>query len=121
MSLHEQIALTVSQANQCDYCIAAHAAIGSSIGLTEDELRDARTATSPDRATDAALQFARRVVEKRGAVSDGDIAAIRNAGYSDTEMAEIIAHVALNIFSNYFNLVAQTDVDFPPVADVSSP
>ncbi len=65
-ALREQIALTVSQAHQCDYCVAGHSAVASSIGLTDDEVRDARQGTSPDRKTEAVLQFARRIVEKRG-------------------------------------------------------
>ncbi len=118
--LREQIALTVSQANRCDYCVAGHSAVGSSVGLNDDEVRDARNGTSPDRKTEAVLQFARRIVEKRGSVSDDDISEIRDAGYGEPEIVEIIAHVALNIFSNYFNLVAQTEIDFPPVADIDS-
>ena len=77
--LREQIALAVSQANGCDYCVAGHSAVGSSIGLTEDELRDARNATSPDRKTEAVLQFARRIVDTRGAVSDDDIVLANSA------------------------------------------
>lgn len=118
-TLREQIALTVSQANGCDYCVAGHAAAGSSIGLTDDEVRDARSATSPDRKTEAALQFARRIVEKRGSLSDNDVKEIRDIGLSDAEIMEIIAHVAMNIFTNYANLIAQTDVDFPSVADIA--
>ena len=74
--LREEIALTVSQVNRCDYCIAWHSAVGSSVGLTDDEVRDARNGTSPDRKTEAVLQFARRIAEKRGSVSDDDISEI---------------------------------------------
>ena len=116
--LREQIALTVAEENGCGYCLAAHSAVGSSVGLTDDEVRDARTATSPDRKTEAALQFARRVVDQRGAVSDDDIAAVRDAGYSDPEIVELIAHVALSIFTNYFNRAADTEIDFPLVAEL---
>ena len=119
--LREQIALAVGQVNRCGYCVAAHSAIGSSIGLSEDELRDARTATSPDRKTEAALQFARRIVDKQGFVSDDDIHEIRNAGYGDSEIAEITGHVVLNLFTNYFNHVARTDVDFPAAAELIAP
>ena len=117
-SLREQIALTVSQANDCDYCVAGHSAVGSSIGLTDDEVRDARNATSPDRKTEAVLQFAHHIVVRRGSLSDADINEIRAAGLSDAEIMEIIAHVAMNIFTNYVNLIARTDIDFPPVADI---
>ena len=116
--LREQIALAVGQANDCVYCVAAHTAVGKSVGLTDDEVRDARAAKSPDRTTDAALRFARRIVDLRGAVSESDLAAVRAAGYGDATIVEIIAHVALNVFSNYFNRVAIPEVDFPAVADV---
>ena len=118
--LREQIALTVSQANGCGYCVAGHAAVGSSVGLTDDEVRDARKATSPDRKTEAVLQFAHRMVDLRGSLSDADLHAIRGAGLRDAEIMEIIAHVAMNIFTNYVNLIAQTDIDFPPVANIDS-
>ena len=116
--LREQIALTVSELNQCRYCVSGHAAVGSSIGLTEDEVRDARTGTSPDRRTEAVLRFARRIVEERGRVSNDDIREVRNAGYGDAEIIEITAYVGLTIFSNYFNLVAQTEIDFPHVSEI---
>ena len=61
------------------------------------------------------LRFARTVVEKRGVVGDADIAAVRDAEYGDAEIAEVVAHVALNIFTNYVNHVARTVVDFPQV------
>jgi uncharacterized peroxidase-related enzyme len=118
--LREQIALTVGQANECGYCVAAHSAIGSTVGLSEDEIRDARTGTSPDRQTEAVLQFARRIVEQRGFVSDHDLSEIRHAGFGDAQIAELVGHVALNMFTNYFNHVAQTDVDFPAVAELVS-
>ncbi|MCG8447948.1 MAG: carboxymuconolactone decarboxylase family protein [Pirellulales bacterium] len=119
--LREQIALAIGQANQCGYCLAAHSAIGSSVGLSEDQLRDARTATSPDRKTEAALQFARRIVQERGFVSDDDLEEIRHAGYGESEIAEIIGHVALNMLTNYFNHIAETEIDFPVVAELVSP
>ncbi len=70
---------------------------------------------SQDGQTRAALQFARAVVEKRGQVSDEDLDDVRAAGYGDPQIAEIVAVVALNIFTNYFNHVAATDIDFPVV------
>ncbi|MGI9430029.1 MAG: carboxymuconolactone decarboxylase family protein [Bythopirellula sp.] len=118
--LREQIALAIGQANQCDYCLAAHSAIGSSVGLSEDQIRDARSGASPDRRTEAALRFARQIVEKRGFVSDADISDIRNADFGEAEITEIIGHVALNMFTNYFNHIAETEVDFPAAAEVVS-
>ena len=118
--LREQIALTVSQANGCDYCVAAHCAIGKSVGLSDSELADARQSTSPDSRVDAALHFARQLVENRGWVDDDDLDRVRRAGHGDAEIAEIVAVVAWKTFANYFNHVAGTDVDFPAVPEVTA-
>ena len=118
--LREQVALAVGQANQCDYCLAAHSAIGSSVGLSSDQVRDARLGSSPDSRTEAALKFARRIVEARGFVSDEDLNDIRNADFGESEIAEIIGHVALNMFTNYFNHVAETEVDFPAAPELNA-
>ena len=111
--LREQIALTVSEANDCNYCRAAHSAVGETLGLSGEELLDSRKATAADPKVDAALRFARELVEKEGWVSDENIALVRDAGYGDGEIAEIVANVALTIFTNYFNHVADTELDFP--------
>ncbi len=113
--LREQIALTVSELNGCHYCLSAHSALGKMVGLGEEEIADSRRGVSPDRKTEAALQFARKVVTERGWVSDDDLAFLRTAGTTDAEIAEVVAHVAVNTFSNYFNHVAGTEVDFPEV------
>lgn len=118
--LREQIALVVGQTNQCDYCLAAHSAIGSSVGLSSDQVRDARLGSSPDSRTDAALKFARRIVKAQGFVSDEDLAEIRNADFGEAEIVEIIGHVALNMFTNYFNHVAETEVDFPSAPELNA-
>ena len=117
--LREQIALTVSAANGCGYCVAAHCAIGKSVGLSDSELTDARQSASSDSEIDAVLHFARQLVEKRGWVSDEDLDRIRRVGYGDGEIAEIVAVVAWKTFANYFNHVADTEVDFPAVPETS--
>lgn len=119
--LREQIALTVGEANHCQYCLSAHTAMGKLAGLSDEEIADSRRGVSPDRKTEAVLQLARQIVTERGWVSDDDVAAARAAGVNDTEIAEIIAHVALNLFTNYFNHVVGTEVDFPEVEVASEP
>jgi uncharacterized peroxidase-related enzyme len=111
----EQIALAVAQANACEYCLSAHTALGEAAGLGAGDLSSARNAMGADPKSDAGLKFAQEIVSRRGQVSDEALAQVKRAGYSDEEIAEVIAHVALNILTNYFNLVAQTDVDFPRV------
>lgn len=116
----EQIALAVGQANLCDYCLAAHSAIGKMVGLTPEQILDSRRGTAVDPKSDAVIRFARKVVDERGRVSDADIADVRAAGLNDGAIAEVVANVALNIFTNYFNHVAETDIDFPraePIVD----
>ena len=111
--LREQIALAVGEANSCDYCLAAHSAIGRQVGLKDEEIADSRRAVSSDPKTSAALAFARKVVAERGNVSDADVDGLRAAGFADGSITEIVANVALNIFTNYVNHVADTEIDFP--------
>lgn len=111
----EQISIAVAQANSCEYCLSAHTAIGKMVGLTPEELAASRRSNSADAKRDAGLRFAQAIVVQRGEVSDAALANVRDAGYSDGEITEIIANVAVNIFTNYFNHIAQTDVDFPRV------
>jgi uncharacterized peroxidase-related enzyme len=110
--VREQIALTVSEANMCQYCVAAHSVAGRTVGLEEAEIRAAREAQASDPRVETALRFARRVVEYRGDLTDEEFEAVRRAGFSDGEIAEIIATVVLTIYANYFNMVAQTEIDF---------
>ena len=114
--LREQIALAVAGANGCEYCAAAHTALGKMLGLDSAELAANLEARASDPATAATLRFARVIVLERGWVDDVELARVREAGYGEGEIAEIVAAVALNIFSNYFNHVAESEVDFPPVA-----
>jgi uncharacterized peroxidase-related enzyme len=109
----EQIALAVGQLNACDYCLSAHSALGKMTGLAPDQIRDSRQGTAADGRTDALLRLCRKLVETRGQVPDGDVDAVRRAGLTDGETAEVVAGVALNIFTNYFNHVAATDINFP--------
>jgi uncharacterized peroxidase-related enzyme len=113
--LREQIALTTAEINGCRYCASAHTAVGKMSGLDETAIINARRASSDDPKTDAALKFAAALVLSRGKVSDDDLSQVRSAGFTDGEVSEIVAHVALNIFTNYFNETAGTEVDFPAI------
>lgn len=115
----ELLALTVSESNSCDYCVAAHTFIGEKLLKADAQvLHDARTGNSADAKTSAILQFAKTLVRKNGLVSNEDVQAIKNAGASEAEIAETVAHVALNVLTNYFNNTANTQIDFPKVASL---
>ena len=111
--LREQISLVVGETNSCDYCVAAHTMLGAKAGLSQKEVLAARAAESTDSKTAAALVFAQKLVSDRGIVTDGDVAGLRQHGFTEGDIAEIVANTALNIFTNYFNHVAGTVVDFP--------
>jgi uncharacterized peroxidase-related enzyme len=114
--LREQIALAVAEQNACEYCLAAHSLLGANAGLAADEIVAARRGDALDAHAQAGLRFARAVVSSRGGVADADLARLRAAGFDDGEIAEIVAHVALNVLTNYLNRVAETEIDFPKVA-----
>jgi uncharacterized peroxidase-related enzyme len=112
----ERIALAIAEINGCGYCLAAHTYLGKNVAkLDEAEITANRNATSTDAKADAAVRFAAQVARARGHVSDADVQAVKNAGYNDAEVMEIVVHVALNTLTNYVNEVAQTEIDFPAV------
>lgn len=114
--LREQVAVAVAGANSCEYCASAHTALAKGQSVDDAELALNLEGESADERTNAALQFATAIVRKRGWVTDDDLIAVRSAGFSEGEVVELVAVVAINTFTNYFNHVAQTQVDFPLVA-----
>jgi len=113
--LAEQIAVAVADRNACEYCLAAHTALGRKAGASTEELRAAQGGESADPKTNAALRFALKLVNDRGQVNDADVQALRVEGFGDAEIVEILAHVALNLFTNYVNVAFAVPVDFPAV------
>ena len=112
----ERIALAVAEVNGCDYCLSAHTYLGKNLAkLDEVEMMANRRGTSNDQRAAAAVAFAVKVMRERGHVSEGDLRAVKAAGYDDGQVIEIVQHVALNTWTNYVNEVAKTDVDFPVV------
>lgn len=115
----EQIALLTAEYNTCHYCLSAHTAIGRMVGLEASESEAARQGRSADAKTAALLTFAKAVLVSQGAVRADQVESARRAGVTDGEIAEVVANVALNIFTNVFNKAAGTEVDFPSVAPVA--
>jgi uncharacterized peroxidase-related enzyme len=112
----ERIALAIAEFNSCGYCLSAHTYLGRNLAKLDDaEITANRNGASNDPKADAAVRFAAKVARTRGQVSDADFAAVKDAGYTDAQVIEIVQHVALNIFTNLFNEVFQTEIDFPVV------
>jgi len=114
--LGEQIAVAIANRNACEYCLAAHTALGRKAGASGEQMAAAQIGQSSDPATTAALDFALKVVEQRAQIADADVQALRAAGFDDEQIVEILAHVALNLFTNYVNVAFDVPVDFPKVA-----
>lgn len=111
--LQEQISLLVGEKNNCHYCVAAHTAVGKMAGLPEVETVLARKGDASDPKDKAALAFSARILETTGFVTADDLSAVRSAGWSDPEILEMVAVISVNIFTNLFNHVADTAIDFP--------
>ena len=112
----ERIALAVAQVNGCDYCLSAHSYLGLNLAkISPEEVALNRKGESGDPKANAAVQFAVKIVRERGHVTDADIKAVRDAGFSDSQIVEIISVTAENVFTNLLNVVAETDIDFPVV------
>ena len=110
----ERIALAVAQLNGCNYCLSAHTYLGKhAAGLDDAEMTANRNGASNDPRADVAVRFAAAVTRERGHVGDADLRAVRDAGYDDAQIVEIVLHVALNTWSNYINEVGRTEIDFP--------
>lgn len=112
----ERIALAVAEINGCSYCLSAHTYLGKNLAKLDDaEMTANRDGRSNDPKADAAVRFAASVVKERGHLSMDEIRAVKQAGYDDAQIIEIVLHVALNTWTNYINEVAATDIDFPVV------
>jgi len=119
-SVREQIALAVAGLNQCDYCASAHTLMAVGAGVDQTEASNNLRGKATDPRTQAILDFVSKIINKRGDVPTSDVNTLRESGVSNAELVEILAHIAINIFTNYFNHVAQTEIDFPFVSAQSN-
>lgn len=112
----ERIAITVAEANGCEYCLSAHTYMGRNAAkLSDDELDAARDGRSENPKMFALLQFTQVVLANLGRVDDADLEKFFAAGYGPNAAVEVVANIAINVFTNYVNNIARTTVDFPHV------
>lgn len=116
----ELIAIAIAQENACEYCLSAHSALAKSAGLDEEDIERARWGSAAHPIDEAVVSFALQVARDRGDVGDERLEEARRNGVDDGLILEIIAHVALNVLTNYVNRVAGTEVDFPRVRLLSA-
>jgi uncharacterized peroxidase-related enzyme len=110
------IAVAVAEASGCDYTLSAVCTLARNGGRGDSDIAAARRTEAHDAKTAATLRFAVRLVDTQGHIADADIAVLRAVGFSDGEIAEIVAVVILNLYRSFFNLVTRPEVDFPLVA-----
>lgn len=111
--LHHQLKMTTSETNECEYCASILNEVAPAAGLSAADILTGRTGNSEDHRTKAALAFANDVLESRGKVGDQQLARVREAGFGDAEIVEIVASVVLGCFTNFLNNVADTELDIP--------
>lgn len=112
----ERIALAVAQGNGCEYCLSAHSALGRKAGLSGAEIAANRAGTSQDDKAAAAVVFAQALNSHLGEVTQAEFDTVRQAGYDDAEIVEIITHVGMNILTNLIGKATRVEIDFPKVS-----
>jgi AhpD family alkylhydroperoxidase len=116
MAVRERISIATAEYNRCEYCLSAHVFLGGKFAkIDAAELELARDAESSDPHIAALLNLSDAIARGRGVIDDTVLKEARAAGVTDAEIAEVVANLALNIFTNYFNLVVDTENDYPPV------
>lgn len=114
----EVIALVSAEVNGCNYCAAAHTMAAKKAKLSDEDALAIRRGKANDEKHQALAEFTRQIIDSKGFVSDADLKAVRDAGYDDGQIAEVCAHIALNYYTNIFNHVHDTELDFPEVPAV---
>lgn len=117
----ELIALATAETNNCSYCLSAHSFFGAKAGLSEEQMLAGRVFHSQDEKINAGLLFAKKMLNNPKDISSADLAPLRNAGYSDGDILEIVANVIRNIFTNYINIISETEVDWPVIVKSLNP
>jgi len=108
----ERIHVMTAEVNGCNYCLSAHTYLGAKLqGLSAEDMELNREGHSTDPQADAALQFAYKIAKSRGHIDDADVEAVRAAGYSDTQIVDIVAETAFSFITNLFNNTFKTDID----------
>ena len=112
----ERIALALAQQNGCQYCLSAHTAIGRKAGLSSGDIDAARAGSGASDRAQALVSFATALSEHTGDVTSAELKTVRDAGFSDGQIVEIIAHVGLNLLTNVLAKASRVEIDFPRVA-----
>lgn len=110
----ETIKLAISELAGCDYCVAAHSMVGKMVGLTPDAMHRIREGqASGDSKRDALVAFVHYLALNPGTLPEENVQALLDAGYSGEDVVHIGLAVSVITFTNVFNRINDTTVDFP--------
>jgi uncharacterized peroxidase-related enzyme len=110
----ETVKLLVSEIADCDYCVAAHTMLGKMSGLTRESMKQMRRfQPTGDLKRDALVRFVGLLQQTRGTIVQSEFDAIKTAGYTDQQIVDISLVIAVTTFTNVFNRINDTAVDFP--------
>lgn len=109
----ETIALVVGQLNNCNYCLSAHTVLAGMHKVSKEETINIRKGNPQGAKQKALVNFVKEIVTEKGHVSDKTLGEFRTAGYTDAQIPEVLLAVVENIYTNFFNHINQTEVDFP--------
>ena len=112
------VRIVVSQYNNCRYWLAAHTGSLSGQGLTSEDIVDIRKGNANDPKHAALINYTLKVLETKGYISDSDIEAFKDAGFSDAHAAEVTVIIAQKTLSNFFNHINDTDLDLPAAPEI---
>lgn len=115
LATRERIALAIAQQNSCEYCLSAHTTLGKNAGLSADEISANRAGSSQDAKAAVAVRLARSLMENLGEITTAELIEARNAGFSESDIVEIITHVGLNMLTNMIGKASRVEIDFPKV------
>jgi uncharacterized peroxidase-related enzyme len=115
-AVRERLALAAAEYNRCSYCLSGHTMLASRVAkIDDDEIARARHADPADPHIAALSALSDSIMRRRGDIQPAELKAARTVGITDTEIAEVVGNLALNLLTNYFNIVAGTDNDYPLV------
>jgi uncharacterized peroxidase-related enzyme len=118
----EAIHLVVSQINDCQYCITAHAEIARMNGFTEEQIKEIRSGRATfDIRLDAIVRLAKNITENRGRSDEGSLEAFYAAGLTKENLVDVVLVIGYKIIANYLQALINTPLDFPLAAHWENP
>jgi len=110
----EVVNLVVSQANSCQYCLAAHTVIGGMVGFTAEQIMEIRRGSASfDPKLDALAKLVKNIATERGHADPALVQAFFDAGWTTENLVDVVVVIGDKTVTNYLHGTTQVPVDFP--------